>query len=190
MALEQKSSNDSNKSRKPKVRQPTIKSLLPHMDHVPENHFRMIDIALMFGSPRKQVNTWLAAGMKSIVYNDEIFTDIRDYAKHYCTAVAATTRKDKNDYEFYDLNAERARKESALADKAQIERDLMKRAVVKVSEVGEGVEKEYNRVRAAVLQIPVKMARPLLSITDPVLIEQMLNEEVNEVLAHLSGRIK
>lgn len=63
----------------------------------------------------------------------------------------------------------------------------LKSEVVPIEEVARTVAKEYTYVRAALLSIPSKRAMALALEDDPAKINDMLKDDINEVLAHLSA---
>lgn len=80
------------------------------------------------------------------------------------------------------LNYERAR-----AEKIRLEVDKLKGSLVPIDDVASIVEKEYAYVRAQLLSIPSKMAKPLANINDPQVVKDNLDEAIAEVLGELTA---
>lgn len=70
--------------------------------------------------------------------------------------------------------------------KLKIELAVLQNKYVTVDEVTEAVEKEYTYVRKALLSIPNKCALFLSRENDPGKIQNILDEQINEALEHLT----
>jgi hypothetical protein len=83
------------------------------------------------------------------------------------------------------LEEEQLRHERVKADKVTIDVERMRGEVVPIEDVCKAVSKEYSYVRAAILTLPSKIAKPISLEEDPAKCQMILKREVDEILAHL-----
>lgn len=95
--------------------------------------------------------------------------------------------EEKNGYKL--LQVEQIRSEKAKADKLELEVAQTKGELVAIEDVCRTVGKEYTYVRAAILGVPVKLAKPISLESDPAVCREMLKKEVDEILNHLQADI-
>jgi hypothetical protein len=79
--------------------------------------------------------------------------------------------------------------EQARAEKLRLEVDKMKGEVVAIDDVCRTVGKEYTYVRAALLALPNKAAKPMAMEDDPTVCQSLLKKEVDEILNHLQADV-
>jgi hypothetical protein len=88
-----------------------------------------------------------------------------------------------------DLEKEMAlaqlRKERALAEKAEIDVQVRLKELVPIEEVAASVAREYTYVRARILAMPTKLAKPVSMESDPQDVKRILDEAIAEVLEAL-----
>jgi hypothetical protein len=92
----------------------------------------------------------------------------------------------QNDVEQQMASAE-LRRQVALADKAEIDVRVQLGDLVAIEEVSEIVGKEYTYVRARIMAIPTRLAKPLSLESDPIVIKDILHEAMAEALEDLSA---
>jgi phage terminase Nu1 subunit (DNA packaging protein) len=88
------------------------------------------------------------------------------------------------------IKEESLRLERGRADKVTLEVEQTRGELVAIEDVTKEVAKEYTRVRAALLSIPTRMAKPLSMETDPARVQEILHEAVVETLEHLSADVE
>jgi phage terminase Nu1 subunit (DNA packaging protein) len=82
---------------------------------------------------------------------------------------------------------EQLRYERARADKMILEVEQRRGEVVATSEVARIVAAEYTNVRARLLSIPSRCAKDLSIESNPSLVKERLDQEINEALAELTA---
>ena len=87
------------------------------------------------------------------------------------------------------LLEEQLRYESARAEKVEIEVARQKGELVAIEDVTRTVGKEYTYVRASILSLPAKLARPIAIEDDPAVCMSLLKKEVDEILNHLQADV-
>ena len=81
------------------------------------------------------------------------------------------------------------RRESAAADKLEIENAKTRGELVAIEDVARTVGKEYTYVRASILSMPAKLAKPIAMEDDPSVCMSMIKKEVDEILNHLQADV-
>jgi DNA-binding Lrp family transcriptional regulator len=81
------------------------------------------------------------------------------------------------------------RRESAAADKLEIENAKTRGELVAIEDVTRTVAKEYTYVRASILSMPSKLAKPIAMEDDPSVCMSMMKKEVDEILNHLQADV-
>jgi DNA-binding Lrp family transcriptional regulator len=79
------------------------------------------------------------------------------------------------------------RKARADAEKAEIDVKVKRGELVAIEEVAEVVGKEYTYVRARILAMPTRLAKPLSMESDPLVVKKLLDEAVTEALEDLAA---
>ena len=86
-----------------------------------------------------------------------------------------------------DMKEQELRYETLRADKVELELNIAKGEYVNIEDVASVVEKEYTYVRATLLSIPSRRAKALALEMDPMIIQDLLVEDIAEALNHLNA---
>jgi phage terminase Nu1 subunit (DNA packaging protein) len=86
-----------------------------------------------------------------------------------------------------DMKEQELRYETLRADKVELELNIAKGEYVNIEDVASVVEKEYTYVRATLLSIPSRRAKALALEMDPMVIQDLLVEDIAEALNHLNA---
>jgi phage terminase Nu1 subunit (DNA packaging protein) len=82
---------------------------------------------------------------------------------------------------------EELRERTARADKLETEVAKTRGQLVAIEDVTKEVAKQFTRVRAAILSLPSRLAKPISMETDPNVVKDLLDSAVIETLEHLSA---
>lgn len=86
-----------------------------------------------------------------------------------------------------DYNAQRTRKEAAMADKVEMENAIARGELVYAKDVEKGWSDILSRVKTRIMQVPYTCAMVVVGDSDMVSVQTKIKEAVRDALMELSG---
>lgn len=135
-------------------------------------------IALIFGLSKSRIRQLTLAGMPKAGRNKYRLADCVQWYAEYLK-----TKESPDD----DLKEQRIRYLKAKADRATIDAELSRLAVVPVEQVASIWAHHINIAKSKLLGLPTTLASTLSKVTEPAKIQKESNRIINEILHDLSN---